>query len=153
MKKNSILAIVLVALLVAACSSSAPTAEPVQSDMPAMAEATATKANEPAAATEPTSADTSMDTSTEAAVSFSQDVWPIFEQFAVQAHGGKGGVFLESYDDIMNYVVPGDPENSMIYKVITGNGAQRMPPPPEAPLSDEMIQTIYDWIAQGALNN
>jgi len=25
--------------------------------------------------------------------------------------------------------------------------------PPDAPLPDELIQTIYDWIKQGALNN
>jgi len=86
-------------------------------------------------------------------VSFSQDVWPIFEQYVVKAHGGKGGVFLESYDDIMKYVVPGDPENSMLYKSLIGDGVQRMPPPPEAPLADDLIQTIYDWIAQGAQNN
>lgn len=153
MRKKSLLAIVLVALVVAACSSSAPAAQPAQSDAPAMAEATATTASDPAAAAEPTSADTAAGTSAEATVSFSQDVWPIIEQFAVQAHGGKGGVFLENYNDIMNYVVPGDPENSQLYKALIGDGMQRMPPPPRAPLPDDMIQTIYDWIAQGAQNN
>ncbi len=152
MKKKSILAIVLVALIAAACSSSAPTAEPAQSDATSsavMAEATATVAQDQAAPTDTTVADTDA----QATVRFSQDVWPIFEEFALAAHGGKGGVFLESYDDIMKYVVPGDPENSMLYKVLIGDGVQRMPPPPEDPLPDAMIQTVYDWIAQGALNN
>jgi Planctomycete cytochrome C. len=88
---------------------------------------------------------------TAAAVSFSMDVWPILEKYALAAHGGKGGVFLESYDDILKYVTPGDPENSMLYKALIGDGMKRMPP--DAPLPDEMIQTIYDWIKQGALNN
>ena len=152
MKTKSILAIVLAALVVAACSSSAPTAAPAQTDAtaaPVMTEATATDAEDQAVVTDTTSADTSV----EATVSFSQDVWPIFEQYVVKAHGGKGGVFLESYDDIMNYVVPGDPENSMLYKALIGDGVDRMPPPPEDPLPDAMIQTIYNWIAQGALNN
>jgi hypothetical protein len=86
-----------------------------------------------------------------ATVSFSMDVWPILEKYALAAHGGKGGVFLESYDDILKYVTPGDPENSMLYKALIGDGMKRMPP--DAPLPDEMIQTIYDWIKQGALNN
>ena len=152
MKKKSILAIVLVALIVAACSSSAPTAQPAQSDTTssaAVVEATTVTAQDQAAANDTTTTDASA----QATVSFSQDVWPIFEQYVVKAHGGKGGVFLENYNDILNYVVPGDPENSMLYKALIGDGARRMPPPPEAPLPDAMIQTIYDWIAQGALNN
>jgi zona occludens toxin (predicted ATPase) len=152
MKKKSILAIVLVALIVAACSSSAPTTQPAQSDTTSNAAAAATTttgAQDQAAAGNTTTTDSSA----QATVSFSKDVWPIFEQYVVKAHGGKGGVFLENYNDIMNYVVPGDPTNSMLYKALIGDGVQRMPPPPEAPLPDAMIQTIHDWIAQGALNN
>lgn len=86
-----------------------------------------------------------------AEVSFSADVWPIIEKYALNAHGGKGGVFLENYDDILLQVVPGDPESSMLYKVLIGDGAPLMPP--GNPLPDQMIQTIFDWIAQGAQNN
>ncbi|MDO9545363.1 MAG: c-type cytochrome domain-containing protein [Pelolinea sp.] len=84
-------------------------------------------------------------------VSFSQDVWPILEKYAVTAHGGKGGVFLESYSDILGNVVPGDPETSLLYKALIGDGMQQMPP--GNPLPDEMIQMIYDWIKQGAKEN
>jgi len=84
-------------------------------------------------------------------VSFSQDVWPILEKYALTAHGGKGGVFLESYEDILNYVEPGNPEGSLLYRALIGDGMPQMPP--GNPLSDELIQTIYNWIEQGAKEN
>ena len=84
-------------------------------------------------------------------VSFSQDIWPVIEEFALAAHGGRGGVFLESYDDIMNYVVPGNPEGSRLYKALIGDGERQMPPSGRLP--DATIQLFYDWIKQGALNN
>ncbi len=84
-------------------------------------------------------------------VSFSRDIWPVIEQYALAAHGGRGGVFLESYEDIMNYVVPGEPENSRLYKALTGDGEKQMPPSGRLP--EPIIQLFYDWIAQGAPNN
>jgi len=84
-------------------------------------------------------------------VSFSGDIWPVIKEFALEAHGGKGGVFLESYEDIIKYVVPGDPEGSRLYQTLTGNGAPQMPP--SGPLPAETIQLFYDWIQQGAKNN
>lgn len=142
--------IIMSALLLGACAGAAPE---TAVEAPA-AESTAA----PEVVEQP--AQESMDESaamveapgdTAAAVSFSADVWPILEKYALAAHGGNGGVFLESYDDILKYVTPGDPENSMLYKALIGDGMKRMPP--DAPLPDEMIQTIYDWIKQGALNN
>ncbi len=84
-------------------------------------------------------------------VSFSQDVWPILEKYALTAHGGKGGVFLESYEDIMNYVEPENPEGSLLYRALIGDGMPQMPP--GNPLPDELIQTIHNWIEQGAKEN
>jgi hypothetical protein len=74
-------------------------------------------------------------------VSFSEDVWPILEKYALTAHGGKGGVFLESYADIMSYVEPGNPEGSLLYRALVGDGMQKMPP--GNPLPDELVQTIH----------
>lgn len=164
MKFKSGLILMAAVLLIAACSSPAPAAETVMEDEMAVEEEVMT-ATEPAAmedvtedamveapAEEMAADDTMMaDESMTSEVSFSQDVWPIIEEYALAAHGGKGGVFLESYDDILNYVTPGDPENSMLYKSLIGDGMEQMPP--NGPLPDEMIQTIYDWIEQGALNN
>ncbi|NPV40927.1 MAG: hypothetical protein HPY72_06225 [Anaerolineae bacterium] len=141
--------IILGALLLGACASAAPeTADAA----PAVEAATAPAVEQPAQESMDASEGTAAAPGDAAAtVSFSMDVWPILEKYALAAHGGKGGVFLESYDDILKYVTPGDPENSMLYKALIGDGMKRMPP--DAPLPDEMIQTIYDWIKQGALNN
>ncbi len=49
-------------------------------------------------------------------ISFSSDIWPVIEKYTLNAHGGKGGVVLESYNDIMEYVTPGNPEESILYK-------------------------------------
>lgn len=86
-----------------------------------------------------------------AEVSFSKDIWPVIESFALKAHGGTGGVFLESYEDIMKYVVPGDPKASMLYKRLTADGVAQMPP--TGPLPAATVQLFYDWIMQGAKNN
>jgi hypothetical protein len=86
-----------------------------------------------------------------AEVSFSKEIWPILQKYALAAHGGKGGVFLENYKDVMKYVVSGKPEESQLYKGLTGKGMPQMPP--TDPLSPAMIQLFYDWITQGAKNN
>ena len=84
-------------------------------------------------------------------VSFANDIWPVIEKYALSAHGGSGGIFLESYEDIVAQVEPGNPEGSMLYKVLTADGVPQMPP--SGPLPEETIQLFYDWIQQGALNN
>jgi hypothetical protein len=65
-------------------------------------------------------------------------------------HDGKGeDPTLVTYDNVMGHVKPGDPRGSQLYKVITKlSGENAMPP--EGPLSDEQIRTIYIWILQGA---
>lgn len=158
MKMKSGLILLIMAMLMVACSSPAPAAEPVMEkeavvDEEVMVESEPAVMEEEAAmdATAAMEDDAHSDDAMMAEVSFIQDVWPIIEEYALNAHGGKGGVFLESYEDILNYVTPGDPENSMLYKALIGDGLKLMPP--DGPLPDEMIQTFYDWIAQGALNN
>ncbi len=149
MKSKSLIVMLAAMLLIAACAPAAPAAEPVLAEEEMMAESAPETEMEADEAANTTEMDSAEDMTAE--VSFSQDVWPIIEEYALAAHGGKGGVFLESYADIMKYVTPGDPENSMLYKALIGDGVKQMPP--DAPLPDEMIQTIYDWIQQGAQDN
>jgi len=48
-------------------------------------------------------------------ICFCSDIWPVKEKYALNAHGGKGRVFLQSYDDIMEYGTLGNPEESSLY--------------------------------------
>lgn len=139
MKIKNLSMIILGALFLTACA--APVTE-VVTTLPAV--------NEPAATTDQNTDESS---AVESMVSFSKDIWPVIQQFALPAHGTemKGGVQLESYEDIMKYVEPGDPEASVLYKYLTGNGVPVMPPSGKLP--DATIQLFYDWIVQGALNN
>jgi len=84
-------------------------------------------------------------------VSFSQDVLPIFQEFAASCHGTSGGLSLESYEGVMKVVVAGKPEESLLWKRLNGQGGPIMPP--SGKLSDDLLQLIYLWIQQGAKNN
>ena len=84
-------------------------------------------------------------------VSFLKDLLPVLEKFASQAHGSSGGVNLETYENVLKVVVPGSPEESRLYKHLTGDGVPVMPP--SGKLDDETIQLFYDWIAAGAKEN
>lgn len=84
-------------------------------------------------------------------VSFSRDIYPIFQQVAASCHGTSGGLSLETYEGTMKVVVPGDPEGSLLYQRLKGQGGPVMPP--SGPLPEAQIQLIYQWIKQGAKNN
>lgn len=67
----------------------------------------------------------------------------------VGCHDGKEeGPTLLTFADVSGQVKAGDPAGSKLYKVITKLSGNAMPP--EGPLSDEQIRTIYIWILQGA---
>lgn len=63
-------------------------------------------------------------------------------------------LILNSYANLFNneedLVVPGNPELSKIYVVLNKAGEDRMPPSPNAPLTEAQKQTIYNWIKEGA---
>lgn len=88
-------------------------------------------------------------------VSFSNDVWPIFQANCSGCHGASGGLNLASYDTLMAggrhgmVIVPGDAESSRLVQYVESG---RMPPSGNR-LSTEEIQTIKDWVNAGAPNN
>lgn len=146
MKIKTLSWILFATMLIAACSSSPNGAD---TSVPIVEQQTATVVN----GNQENAAGSSNDSSMATEVSFSQDIFPVIQQFALPAHGQqqRGGVSLASYEDIMQHVVPGDPAASELYKRLTGDGVPVMPPSGKLP--DETIQLFYDWIAQGAKNN
>ena len=56
-----------------------------------------------------------------------------------------------NYNGILKGVIPGNPTISKIYESISKvEPDDRMPPPPNNPLSQAQIDTIYNWILRGA---
>ncbi|MBI4297765.1 MAG: hypothetical protein HY676_04460 [Chloroflexi bacterium] len=94
-------------------------------------------------------------------VSFSQDILPIFKANCVGCHGAgvaMKGVNLSSYQALTSSLpageplfVSGQPEGSLLVKVLRGEGGISMPP--GGPLSEEKILAIEEWIRKGALDN
>ena len=63
------------------------------------------------------------------------------------------GVLLTSYESVMETgdVRPGRPDDSDLYEVLVEDDLdKRMPPPPNPPLSQDLIQMFFTWIMQGA---
>ncbi len=95
-----------------------------------------------------------------AGVSFTKDVLPILTQNCGGCHGetgnARGGLRLSSFDNLKKGGTNGalltinNANNSLIMRRITGTGMAKMPPGNRPALSNENIQTIRDWINQGA---
>ncbi len=98
---------------------------------------------------------------------FAAEVLPIFEQKCWVCHPPMGGMDLgeaEAYANLVNVtstsyapalrIVPGDPTASVLWQKVTGSGEFGLTMPPNGTtLSFEELQTILDWIEQGAQEN
>jgi len=123
-------------------------------DEPAPTEPAPTEGTEP----EPTAEVAPTEEPAAAGVSFSADVFPIIQSRCINCHGGdrtEADLVLRSFDDLMAgsengaVIVPGDASNSLLVKLIT-----ELEMPKRGPkLTPVQIQTITDWVNQGALNN
>jgi len=163
MDRETVVFILLIAFLTA-CSAQ-PTATPASSPTdqpPAPTQAplptdTAIPTVIPTAIVQPTVPPTS-DSAQTATVSFSVDVLPILQSRCVNCHGGdriEEGLIMKSFADILAgsengpIVTPGDADNSLMAEMIV---SQKMPK--RGPkLTPPQVQTIIDWINQGALDN
>lgn len=88
-------------------------------------------------------------------ICFNTQVLPIFQNNCAMSSCHdvhfEDGIILTNYDNIYNAgIKPGDPKNSLIYKVITENYGNYMPP--QNPLTLQQRQIIEIWIMQGAKN-
>lgn len=85
--------------------------------------------------------------------SYQKDVDPIFQSRCVGCHGNSGGYSVETYAHLTSKnIVPGNPDQSTLVKYISGINQPQMPLGLE-PLTKDQIQTIKNWIKDGAQNN
>jgi len=86
-------------------------------------------------------------------ICFNTDVKPIFVNNCAiagchTAGNSESGYVLDNYQGIMQGISPGNPLKSKIYKAITNEWINMMPP--DNPLNQEQRTTIRLWIDQGA---
>ena len=92
-------------------------------------------------------------------VYFMNDVLPIINsnctQYGCHDSSGHSGDAkpLYSYKQIMNYVIPFQPNVSKLYTDLLQGADDFMPNPPYYPLSSAQDSIIFTWIKQGAFNN
>jgi mono/diheme cytochrome c family protein len=90
-------------------------------------------------------------------------VQPIFQKYCYRCHGGinrRGNLNLSTRAGILHgghsgqIIVPGDPANSLLVKLIRHEGTTKTPgpmPSKSAKLADADIATVERWIQAGAL--
>lgn len=97
------------------------------------------------------------------ALSYTSDIKPILDQHCVECHkeGGKGteksGLLLDSYEATMRgtkfgpVVIAGQAVNSTLYRLVSGKADPSLRMPHDAdPLPEDTVNTMRDWIDQGA---
>ena len=91
---------------------------------------------------------------TETEINFKNDIQPIFENHCLRCHGPETeeGFRIDDKEAALDYITPGEPEESEIYTyLVTDDEEELMPPPDEGgPLGDSDVQLVKRWIAQGA---
>jgi cytochrome c len=90
-------------------------------------------------------------------------VQPIFQANCYRCHGGmnhRGGLNIQTRAGLLKgghegpVLIPGDPTNSLLVRLIRHEGPPKdpMPMPPKQPkLSDADISTVEQWVKAGAI--
>jgi cytochrome c553 len=88
-------------------------------------------------------------------VSFSKDIQPLLAEKCGNCHGTKkpkkGIDYVTSYDTVMRTVKAGKPDESRLFRSVSGKGGKPMPP--KSPLEEDEIAKIKAWISDGAKKN
>lgn len=98
----------------------------------------------------------------EGGVNFEQDVKPVLEYYCIECHDTKsrgqyGGLSLQTGREAMStgrlapVILPGDPDASLLFKVLRFGHEDplAMPPAPDK-ISDEQLSAVREWIQAGA---
>ena len=93
----------------------------------------------------------------EGIISFRDEVLPLIVSNCAysgchDAETAEEDIILDSYENIMMEVEPNKPNKSELYEYLFEEGDERMPPPPNDPLTSTQKDLIKDWINQGARN-
>jgi mono/diheme cytochrome c family protein len=168
MKKQILLITALIfTIVLSACGTGTPlpTTEPASpteavaqpTQAPAVTD-TVVPATEAPTATEALATEASTTDSSATAVSFVNDIKPIFDTRCIKCHGverTKEGLDMQTYDNIMAgsrngpVIEPGNADNSfLVQQIVDGEMPDR-----GDPVTPEELQLIIDWVNQGALNN
>jgi hypothetical protein len=98
-------------------------------------------------------------------VSYAADVQPIWDASCVVCHGLSGGLDLSAPQSRGNLVgvasatwggvrvIAGDPERSLLFRKLTGDGAVGDRMPQGGALDPADIETVRRWIVEGAQDN
>ncbi len=92
-------------------------------------------------------------------LSYANDIKPFLATHCIKCHGGeatKAGYNFNGFDGLTKggkkgpAVVPGDPDKSLLVRVLSGQG-KRMPPPMYKPQPQpEDVEMVKAWIGAGA---
>jgi Protein of unknown function (DUF1553)/Protein of unknown function (DUF1549)/Planctomycete cytochrome C len=93
---------------------------------------------------------------------FETNIRPLLVEHCFQCHSdaagkSKGGLKLDSQAHLLAggdsgpAVIPGKPNESIVFKAAKRNDAAVSAMPPEKPLSDAQVQDLQKWIADGAV--
>lgn len=95
---------------------------------------------------------------------YASRVKPVLDASCARCHGGmnhRGGLNLDTRAAMLKggkdgpAVVPGDPDRSLLLRLMRHQGPANdpmpMPPPPRAKVADADIDTVAQWIRAGAI--
>ena len=86
-------------------------------------------------------------------IDYSTQIQPIFNSRCISCHGGAGGLYLTSYNNVMNggnsgdVIIPYDYTNSLLWQYVNSGYM----PPSATDLTQTQIDLIAQWIDEGAL--
>ena len=90
-------------------------------------------------------------------LSYTEDILPLFSTTCLDCHGPDEtrrmmNLRLDTQDFLSSHIVPGNPNESLIYQRIThGDAVRKMPPVSSGrSLTDDQIETVRSWIISGA---
>lgn len=109
----------------------------------------------------PPAPDSPAPTSSDGKVDFAREVFPILSRRCFSCHTGEqpaSGLRLDSRAAMLQggdskepALIPGQADESLLIKLVKGLDEDRVMPPRGDPLTDAQIQTLRQWINEGAL--